>query len=199
METNHQPPFTIHQKMKLIIGLGNPSGAYDKTYHNLGFAAADRLAAAYGLKFSKKECDALVAAGFYKGEKIVIAKPQTFMNLSGDSVYQLLRRYKAEVKDLIIVYDDCDLPPAQLRIRPSGSPGTHNGMRSITDVLGREDFARLRIGIGKSETVPLADYVLSLIPLKLRDDFAQATDNAAGVLDAFARGETVGELMRKVN
>jgi len=185
--------------MKLIIGLGNPGKGYEKTYHNLGFAAVEKLAALYNIKFSRKECEAVTAAGFLKREKIVIAKPQTFMNLSGNSVYQLMRRHKAEAKDLIVAYDDCDLPPAQLRIRPDGSAGTHNGMRSITDVLGHGTFARLRIGIGKSETTPLADYVLSLIPLAMREEFDSAIARAAEALDLFARGETVEELMRKYN
>jgi len=185
--------------LKLIVGLGNPGKAYEKTYHNLGFMAADGLAALYDLKFSRRECEAVTAAGFFKSEKIIIAKPQTFMNLSGNSVYQLIKRHGAEQKDIIVAYDDCDIPPCEIRIRPSGSAGTHNGMRNIIDVLDSTDFARLRIGIGKSETTPLADYVLSIIPLNRRDEFSAVLARAVGALDMFAKGDTVEDLMRKFN
>ena len=145
----------------LIVGLGNPGEKYARTRHNMGFMAVDRLLALLGKKAEKEVCSALVCETYVCSKKTVIAKPLTYMNLSGESVMALMARYSFKPSEILIVYDDIDLPCGALRYRPSGSAGTHNGMRNIIAVTGRTDIPRLRIGVGVDKSVPLADYVLS--------------------------------------
>lgn len=148
--------------MRLIVGLGNPGGKYEHTRHNVGFDVIAVLSQKTGIAAWRDRCKASVAEGLYKGEKIALARPQTFMNLSGVSVSALLRWYKLEPQQLLVVFDDIDLPLGKLRLRGEGSAGTHNGMRSIIESMGRQDFPRLRVGIGpKPERFELADFVLS--------------------------------------
>lgn len=148
--------------MHLIVGLGNPGAKYSHTRHNVGFDVVDIIAQKTGLSAWRDRCKASVAEGLYKGEKLALARPQTFMNLSGISVQALAQWYKAEPANLLVVFDDIDLPLGKLRMRGSGSAGTHNGMRSILEEYGRQDFPRLRVGIGpKPERFELADFVLS--------------------------------------
>lgn len=163
--------------MKIIIGLGNFGDKYAYTYHNLGFLAAEAIADRLGFSFKKTECDALIAKGYIGGEPLVIAKPLTYMNLSGQAAYQLLKKNKAEPKDVLTIYDDIDLSKGTLRFRHNGSGGTHNGMRSVVEALG-EDTPRIRIGIGRPEG-DLAGYVLSEIPAADRPLFAEAIEKAA--------------------
>ena len=185
--------------MKIIVGLGNPGEKYKKTYHNLGFIAAEDAAIELRLVFKHKKCRALVAEGYIGGEKVVVAKPQTYMNLSGESVKELLGYYKARPEDLIVVYDDYDLPKGSLRIRKEGSAGSHNGMKNIVEELGTEKFARVRIGFKGEEAIPLIDYVLSGIAKEDYPLFAE-TVHAAGLAAAdFARGEDLDAVMRKYN
>lgn len=152
--------------MKLVVGLGNPGGDYRNTYHNIGFYAMDKLAERLGLSdfaFDKRSnaCLADIAVGLHK---VLFAKPQTFMNLSGDAVGALARYYKIEPKDILVVYDDIELKKGVVRARLNGSAGTHNGMRDIVAKLGSTDFARVRVGIGfKPNYMALADYVLSSV------------------------------------
>ncbi len=151
--------------MKIIVGLGNFGDKYAYTYHNLGFLAAEALADKLGFSFSKRECDSSVASGYFSGEQIVIARPVTFMNLSGRAVAKLLQKYKASPKDFLVIFDDIDIEKGTVRFRERGSGGTHNGIRHIVDTLGTTDFPRIRIGIGRPpEHLPLADYVLSQVP-----------------------------------
>lgn len=148
--------------MKLIVGLGNPGSKYAGTRHNTGFLVIDRLAGILGLTVKKKKLHAITGQGQINGEKVVLAKPQTYMNLSGESVGSLLRWYKLTHSDLIVIYDDLDLPPGKLRIRRGGGAGGHKGMQSVIDALGTDDFPRVRIGIGRPgqpECDP-TDYVL---------------------------------------
>ncbi len=150
--------------MKLVVGLGNPGGDYRNTYHNIGFCALDRLAARLCLPefcFDKK-CEAEVSDARIAGQRVLFAKPQTYMNLSGNAVSALSRYYKIEPSDILVVYDDIEIKKGVVRARPSGSAGTHNGMRDIVNKLGSTEFARVRIGIGlKPNYMALADYVLS--------------------------------------
>ncbi len=149
--------------MLIIIGLGNPGLAYRKTYHNIGFRCVDKLAEYYGASFKHKYCDAKAAEMFINGEKIIIAKPQTYMNCSGDSVKQLAGKFKAKNNEIIVIYDDVDLAFGALRIRGTGSAGTHNGMRSVVEAMGK-DIPRIRVGIGRGDVeVPLFSYVLSKV------------------------------------
>ncbi len=145
--------------MYIISGLGNPGRRYKNTRHNIGFTTVDILAEKYGIKINKIKHKALVGEGMISGHKVMLIKPQTYMNLSGQSLREVVSFYKLPLSKLLVVYDDIDLPVGKLRIRRSGSAGTHNGMRSIIYDLQRDDFPRLRIGIGRERKVRLADYV----------------------------------------
>lgn len=149
--------------MKVIVGLGNPGKEYEKTYHNIGFLTLDAAASALGAKFSKKMANSLVAEVFYLGQKVLLVKPQTYMNLSGQAVLAIKSKFKLEDKDFLVVLDDIDLPVGKVRFRQEGSAGTHNGLRSIINLLKSNQIPRLRIGIGKDERMDLADFVLSKI------------------------------------
>jgi PTH1 family peptidyl-tRNA hydrolase len=148
--------------VKLIVGLGNPGYEYHLTPHNMGFMAVDRLAESCGVEVVRREGQALTAATEIGKEHVVLAKPQTYMNLSGMAVERLLLRYELGPRDLIVLVDDVDLPLGTLRIRSRGSAGTHNGLKSIVGALQAEDFGRVRMGVGPDR--PLEDrvsYVLS--------------------------------------
>ena len=148
--------------MRLIVGLGNPGSRYARTRHNAGFDAVELLAARHGIELRKLQCKAKLGEGRIRGERVAIAQPQTYMNLSGESVARLVQWYKIELNRLIVCYDDVDLPPGVLRVRARGSAGTHNGMRSILYHLQSEDFARVRIGIGGApDEWDLKDFVTS--------------------------------------
>ena len=121
--------------MKLIVGLGNPDRCYEKTYHNLGFMAVEKLAEKLDSHFTKRMCDGLVAESYVNGQKIILLKPLTFMNLSGNSIKAYADYFNIEHKDIVIIYDDKDLPFANLRLREKGNPGSHNGMKNITQML----------------------------------------------------------------
>ena len=166
--------------MKIVFGLGNFGDKYAYTYHNMGFLTAECLADKLGLKFKKRECDGMIAEGYRGGEKLLIVKPLTYMNLSGLCVKQVVRKYKAEMKDVIVVFDDIDIPRLTLSVRMNGSGGTHNGMRNIIDVMGTGEFPRVRVGIGRPpENVPLGDYVLSEVPRADRQAFYDLIADAA--------------------
>jgi len=186
--------------MMLIIGLGNPGNAYKNTYHNCGFLTLDSLAEKLGVSVKKSECFALTSHCFVNGSKVVLAKPQTFMNLSGKSVFALAMKYKLEKKDIVVVYDDIDLPVGALRLREEGRPGTHNGMKDIVDRIGTTEFKRLRIGIGQPPaTMQLSDYVTSRISVLDEPFLKDAFTKAAGALFALCGGEEFQSLMQKYN
>ena len=148
--------------MYLIVGLGNPGSKYARTRHNVGFDVVEILADKLNTRLTKLKCKALLAETKIGEERVVLAQPQTFMNLSGESVVELMNWYKVPVENLIVCYDDIDIDLGALRVRAKGSAGTHNGMRSIIGLLGRQDFPRLRVGVGKKpEGWELANWVLS--------------------------------------
>jgi PTH1 family peptidyl-tRNA hydrolase len=148
--------------MYIIVGLGNPGDRYTQTKHNIGFITVDYLAEQHNIKINKVKHKALIGEGAMGGEKVMLVKPQTFMNVSGQSVMDLVGFYKVPLQNLIVIYDDIDLPVGKVRIRPSGSSGTHNGMRNIIYLLGKQDFPRVRIGVGKQPAyMDLADYVMT--------------------------------------
>lgn len=149
--------------MKLIVGLGNPGLQYERTRHNVGFRVVDGLAEKWDLKWSERRAKAILATGTVGTEKIVLAKPLTFMNLSGESVGELARWYKVLPEDIIIIYDELDLPTGKVRLRAKGSAAGHNGMRDIITKLHTSDFPRLRIGIGhpRNSHMQGRDHVLS--------------------------------------
>jgi PTH1 family peptidyl-tRNA hydrolase len=146
---------------KLVVGLGNPGQEYAGNRHNVGFQCLDRLAQAHGLEFTRLQHKAMVALGQIKGVKVVLARPLTYMNLSGQAVGPLVRWYKVSLADLLVIYDDLDLPLGAIRLRPGGGAGGHKGMLSIIAALGTEDFPRLRVGIGRPAHGDAVDYVLS--------------------------------------
>jgi peptidyl-tRNA hydrolase, PTH1 family len=145
----------------LIAGLGNPGPEFELTPHNLGFLVVDALAEAHGIRVTRKENLALVGLGAIAGKEVVLAKPQTFMNLSGGAVRGLLDRYELGPDRLLAVYDELDLPWGQLRVRPRGSAAGHNGMKSLIRSVGTQDFARLRLGIHPGHPVDGAKFVLA--------------------------------------
>jgi PTH1 family peptidyl-tRNA hydrolase len=150
--------------MKVIVGLGNPGAMYEKTRHNVGFWVVDELARRLGASWGKVKWRAHVAEGRAGGEKVLLVKPQTYMNASGESVRELFdfHRELDAARDLILVYDDMDFPPGQIRLRERGSGGGHNGVKSVIQHLGSEVFPRVRVGIGRpSGDVRVVDYVLS--------------------------------------
>ena len=148
--------------MLIVVGLGNPGREYARTRHNVGFDVLDVLSEKTGIQLTKSAMHGLIGEGFARGEKLVLVKPQTYMNLSGQCVTELVSWYKQPMDRLLVVYDDIDLPLGKLRLRASGSAGTHNGMRSIIGLLGAQDFPRLRVGVGsRPEGWELADWVLS--------------------------------------
>lgn len=148
--------------MYLIVGLGNPGKEYANTKHNIGFITIDYLEEKHNLKVSKIKHKALVGEGFISNTKVMLIKPQTYMNLSGQSVREAMDYYKVDIENLIVIYDDIDIPMGSLRIRKKGSAGTHNGMRSIIQQLGDDGFPRIRIGIGGDRgNIPLTNYVIS--------------------------------------
>ena len=180
--------------------MGNPDKKYEKTFHNVGYIAVGDVAEKLGVKFKKKECEALIAEAFIGGEKVIIARPVTYMNNSGRAVKQLMAKYKIAPSQLVVLYDDYDLPKGKLRIRAAGSAGTHNGMRSILGETGLKDFARIRIGIrDEAVNVPIVDYVLSDIR---KDDYTLFADSCGRAADAaieFAGGKAIELVMGKFN
>ncbi len=147
--------------MRLIVGLGNPGPEYQWTPHNLGFLAVDELAKRNGIRVVRPEAQSLVGFGKVAGEEIILAKPQTYMNLSGNAVGRLMDKYEVEPADLLVMFDERDLPWGMIRIGERGSPGTHNGAKSVSSAVGKQEFARLRLGCGPDHPVgDLAAYVL---------------------------------------
>lgn len=149
-------------RMYVVVGLGNKGSQFAETKHNIGFVAIDYFAKQHDIKFNKVKHKAEIGEGIISGEKLMLVKPQTYMNASGECVMDIVNFYKLPLENLIVIYDDIDLPVGKVRIRPSGSSGTHNGMRSIICLLNKQDFPRIRIGVGKQpEYMDLADYVMT--------------------------------------
>ena len=167
----------------IVVGLGNPGAQYARTRHNAGFETLEVLSRRWGVEINKKKLNGLVAETTYNGHRVVLVLPQTFMNASGECVQPILQWYKAPLTNLLVIYDDIDLPLGKLRVRKSGSAGTHNGMRSILGCLGNQQgFPRVRVGVGaKPEGWDLADWVLSTYRQKedreeMEKTFARAAD-----------------------
>ncbi len=173
--------------MYIIVGLGNPGRKYENTRHNMGFIAVDLLAEKYGIKIDKIKFKALVGEGRIAGQKVLLVKPQTFMNLSGQSVVEVMNFYKEEIENLIVIYDDIDIPTGSIRLRKKGSAGTHNGMRNIVYLLGEDTFPRIRVGIGSQKKVDLINYVIGGVSKGekelLEDALTRAADAAACIVE----------------
>lgn len=185
--------------MYLVIGLGNPEKKYLNTWHNMGFLCVDILAKKLGVSFDKGECRCVTAHARVNGEKVIVAKPLTYMNLSGEAVQELVHKYKVEKGNLIVVYDDVDIPTGSVRIRKEGSAGTHNGMKNIVKMLGTTDFPRIRIGTGKQTEMPLIDFVLSQLTEEDHACVDPALELAADALHQIVSGEPMDKVMQLHN
>lgn len=174
--------------MKIIVGLGNPEGKYSKTYHNVGFSVVDLFARKNGLKFTTTKCQAEIA----KGDGFILAKPNTYMNLSGNSVYELRKYFKTPLTDILIVLDDIDMPKGKIRFRLNGSAGTHNGLRDIVTKVG--ETPRLRIGIDRDKNMNLADYVLSTIDEQSKQILDVSYTKACDLIQSFINGDLCQDL-----
>ena len=176
--------------MKFIIGLGNPTAQYVGTRHNIGFDVITRLADDHRISVTEKKHKALCGKGIIGGEKVILIKPQTYMNLSGESVREVLDFYKAGPEDIIVCYDDISLAPGQLRVRKKGSAGGHNGIKNIIAHLGTEQFARVRVGVGeKPSGWDLADYVLGRFSVEEETLMREALADAARACEMFVMDE----------
>ena len=182
----------------IVVGLGNVGDRYDGTFHNVGFLVADTLAASLSLSFKDApSLQGFVAEGNVNGKKIVIAKPKTFMNLSGECVKPLLAKFKGET-DVLICYDDVDLPLGATRFREKGSAGTHNGMRNVTALCG--ELPRLRVGIGKPiGEEDLASYVLKKASKEAKDKLAAAAEKSARAIERYIASGDRAILQRDLN
>jgi PTH1 family peptidyl-tRNA hydrolase len=169
-----------NQAVYLIVGLGNPGAQYRHNRHNIGFMLLDRLAERLGAKFTRLESKALVTKGEYLGRRIVLAKPHTFMNLSGQAVGALVRFYKAPLSNVLVAYDDVDLPLGTVRMRPGGGSAGQKGMASIIERLGTQEIPRLRLGVGRPPgRMEAADYVLQDFPTGEKELLQVTLDRAA--------------------
>ena len=169
--------------MKIIVGLGNPDGKYKNTYHNVGFSVMDLFAKQNGLKFTTTKCQAEIA----KGDGFILAKPTTYMNLSGNAVYELRKYFKTPLTEILIILDDIDMPKGKIRFRTLGSAGTHNGLRDIVAKVG--ETPRIRVGIGRDQNMNLADYVLSNIDEKSKQILNESYLKFCDLIKSFIDGE----------
>ena len=166
--------------MVIVAGLGNPTAQYRGTRHNMGFEVIDRLAGAGHISVETKKFKALTGTGVIGGQKVILVKPQTFMNLSGESLRLVCDFYHTAPEDMIVICDDINLAPGQLRIRKGGSAGGHNGLKNIIQQCGTQDFPRIRVGVGeKPAAMDLADYVLSHITGQDKQEIDEGLDQAA--------------------
>ncbi|MEI7027676.1 aminoacyl-tRNA hydrolase [Paenibacillus sp. y28] len=168
--------------MKWIVGLGNPGAAYQDTRHNIGFMAVDRFAARHSIAVTQARHKAVLGEGHVGGQKVVLIKPMTYMNLSGEALRSYMDFYKASIDDLIVLYDDMDTPYGNIRLRYQGSPGGHNGMKSLIQHLGTPQFNRIRLGISRPRPgFPIVDYVLTKFT---KEEFAAMPDVLDRTCDA---------------
>lgn len=186
--------------MYIIAGLGNPSKEYEGTRHNAGFQVIDRIAEKYNISVDAKKHRALIGKGMIAGQKVILAKPQTFMNLSGESIRSLLDYYKIdEENELIVIYDDISLEPGQIRIRAKGSAGGHNGIKNIIQHLGGQVFPRIKVGVGeKPPKMDLADYVLGHFSKEEKAKMDEGYEHAIHALELMLMGE-ISEAMNEYN
>lgn len=176
--------------MYVVVGLGNPGKKYDVTRHNIGFEVVDELARQNSIKITKTKFKAVVGEGQIHGEKVIIVKPQTYMNLSGECVMKILDFYDLSLDNLIVVYDDIDVDTGKLRIRKKGSGGSHNGMRNIIYLLKKDAFPRVRVGVGRpTNGQNLADYVLSRFPKSEQKLIIPVVEDAVSAIETIIKDD----------
>ena len=185
--------------MYLIIGLGNPESEYSKTRHNMGFNTINKLAKQYEINIDKSKFKGLYGDGIIEGEKVILLKPQTYMNLSGESVKEIVDFYKLDINNLIVIYDDMDIEPGKIKVRKSGGAGTHNGMKSVVSELKTQNFKRIRVGIGTPEDKSdLIKYVIGAIPENQVEKLDKGTSLAKeAVIEIIKNG--IDKAMNKFN
>jgi PTH1 family peptidyl-tRNA hydrolase len=181
----------------VIIGLGNPGREYENTRHNIGFRCVDAIAATHGLSFSKKQSKALIADGSIRDYKIILAKPQTYMNLSGESAQSLINFYKVPLSNLLVISDDMDIPAGTIRIREKGSAGGQKGLKNIIEHLGTLDIARMRLGIGRPPgRMDAAAYVLQAFDKNDEPLVSDCIDRAVRAIEVWLESGTVAMMNR---
>ena len=171
--------------MKLIVGLGNPGKEYENTRHNVGFMVMNRLADVMNFSISTSKFKGEYTKFKYKGEDIVLLKPMTYMNNSGESVIQVMNYFKIDVSDLLVIYDDMDMPTGKLRLRQSGSAGGHNGVKSIIAHVGTQSFQRIRVGIDKHPRIKVVDYVLGRFSKDEQPLIDEGIENAVKAIETY--------------
>jgi peptidyl-tRNA hydrolase, PTH1 family len=185
--------------MFLVAGLGNPGEEYAATPHNLGFHVVDRLAARHGIRLTRKECQALIGQGNIGGKTVLLAKPQTYMNLSGVAVKPLMQKNEILPNDFVLVYDELDLPWGSLRVRPKGSAAGHNGITDVIEKIGTQEFPRIRLGVHPGHALPSGkDYLLSRFTRQQTDTLDEFVDLAADAAESIIT-EGVEKSMARFN
>jgi len=183
----------------IIVGLGNPGKEYEKTRHNVGFMAIDKLAGKYSIEITKEKHKALIGTGIIEGEKVILVKPQTFMNLSGEAASEVMNFYKEDLKNFIVVFDDIDLPVGTIRIKERGSAGTHNGVKSLVNELGSQEFKRVKVGIGSNKgKMDLVSYVLGKFSTEELNEIEKSTDKAVNAIEIMIK-DGVAKAMNDYN
>lgn len=186
--------------MKLIVGLGNPGDRYEGTRHNAGFAVIERLMERQGIQMTQQKFDADYTIWHTGAEKVVLVKPYTYMNNSGQAVLPLMSYYGVDIEDLVIVYDELDLEPGRIRLREKGSAGGHNGMKSIIHLLGTTDFKRIRVGIGRPQPGwKVVDHVLAAFDKESLSLVEKAVDQASQALEEWIAGAAFDQVMNQYN
>ena len=183
--------------MYLIVGLGNPEEDYSNTRHNMGFDAVNKIAKEYNIEINKKKFKGLYGIGQIEEEKVILLKPQTFMNLSGESIKEIVDFYKIENNNIIVIYDDMDIDLGIIKIRKKGNPGSHSGMKSVVKYLGTE-FPRIRVGIGKPDDDDFIKYVIGPIPEEEKEILDKSTSLAKDAAIAIIK-QGVDNAMNKFN
>lgn len=185
--------------MYIIVGLGNPEPEYAKTRHNMGFDTINKLAKENNIELNKSKFNAIYGTGIIENEKVILIKPQTYMNNSGESVVQFVKFYKEDLSNLIVIYDDMDTDKGKIRIRAKGGPGSHNGMKSVVYELKSEDFSRIRVGIGKPENeFDRIDFVIGKIPNDEYEILKQGQESAAEAVEYWIKNG-IDNTMNKFN
>lgn len=185
--------------MYLIVGLGNPEPEYSGTRHNMGFDVINKISQKYNIEVNKNGFKSLYGTGIIENEKVILCKPQTFMNLSGDAIIEILNFYKIPLESLIVIYDDIDIEPGITKIRKKGGPGTHNGMKSVVQRLSSQDFVRIRVGIGNPEFKnDLTNYVITRASTEDYLKLTQGINSAEeAVIEILKNG--IDKAMNKIN
>ena len=185
--------------MRLFVGLGNPGKKYEKTRHNAGFFVIDKLLEKLDIKLDEEMCNAFYTIYRNGREKVIIAKPQTYMNLSGEAVLGLMKYYKLTPDDIVVVHDDLDLPVGRIRLRTSGSSGGQKGMGNIIDLLHTQDIKRIRIGIGNDKQIDVKDYVLGKVKKEDFKTYEESADKAAEALKYYLKEKDFSKVMSIYN